>query len=131
MPFLIDDGPFVLTALPTTGAEQLAVARTYLARKLANIEVLSPPPAARHDGRIRVAYLSADFRQHVVATVMALKEFYRYHTLTASQPMGSYGLVRVVSYGSSATERPDRRPRTAIHDSPAMLFGTGHDPVAE
>jgi len=59
-----------LLYLPSTPAEHLACAQAYLRRL---IPVLPKPLSSgrtQHGGRIRLAYLSADFRIHVVGTVI-------------------------------------------------------------
>ena len=60
-------GPFVSLTLDTTAAKQLACATTFA--KLAypaSPKMLSRQPR-EHNGRIRIAYLSADFHDHPVA----------------------------------------------------------------
>ncbi|MCP3368310.1 tetratricopeptide repeat protein [Bradyrhizobium cajani] len=63
--------PFMLVAVPSTPAEQLACARSWIAHNFRRPSV----PVWRgerydHD-RIRLAYLSADFHQHATAQLMA------------------------------------------------------------
>jgi protein O-GlcNAc transferase len=65
-------GGLVMTLLylPSTPAEHLACAQSYVRRL---IPVLPKPLSFRrtqHGGRMRLAYLSADFRIHVVGTVI-------------------------------------------------------------
>jgi protein O-GlcNAc transferase len=56
--------PFLLLLLPSTPLQQLQAARTYSAQRCADITP-GLSPAYRHD-RIRLAYVSATFRQHPV-----------------------------------------------------------------
>jgi predicted O-linked N-acetylglucosamine transferase (SPINDLY family) len=61
--------PFMFVAVPSTPAEQLQCARGWIAR---NFRVASPTIRSHHDhGRIRLAYLSADFHQHATSQLMA------------------------------------------------------------
>lgn len=61
--------PFIALAMPTTPAQQLANARRWARAML-------PPPVARvavprRRGRLRVGYLSSDFREHPTGRLMA------------------------------------------------------------
>jgi predicted O-linked N-acetylglucosamine transferase (SPINDLY family) len=64
--------PFTLLGYGSSPALQLEAARSSIAGKVA-----SPTPPPRHGGslhqrdRLRIAYLSADFRQHAVASLLA------------------------------------------------------------
>lgn len=62
--------PFIALALGLPGDEQSACARRFVAPGISGI---APVPAApiRDTGKIRVAYLSADFRNHPVASAIA------------------------------------------------------------
>jgi predicted O-linked N-acetylglucosamine transferase (SPINDLY family) len=63
--------PFIGLALPSSPADQLQCARSWVARHFpASAKPLWQGERYRHD-RIRVAYLSADFRQHPASTLMA------------------------------------------------------------
>lgn len=61
--------PFMFVAMPSTPAEQLRCARTWIAHHFRG----TPPAIGRseHRGRIRLAYLSADFHQHATSQLMA------------------------------------------------------------
>jgi predicted O-linked N-acetylglucosamine transferase (SPINDLY family) len=63
--------PFVLLSLATTPAERLAGARleaSAIAREAGQLPTVMPP---RPRDKIRLAYLSGDFRQHAVAVLTA------------------------------------------------------------
>jgi predicted O-linked N-acetylglucosamine transferase (SPINDLY family) len=62
--------PFQVVVLSDSGAEQLQCARTYAARKYPVTPPLWTGERYRHD-RIRIAYLSADFRDHATTHLMA------------------------------------------------------------
>jgi protein O-GlcNAc transferase len=66
----LDSAPFPLLSIPSTPAEQLQCARSYLAHG-----TKPKPPLWRGERyehpRIRLAYLSADLRDHPVAQLMA------------------------------------------------------------
>lgn len=55
--------PFAFASLPATAAEQLVVAQRFSAQFAV---APAPPPRARGD-RLRIGYLSSDYRQHPVA----------------------------------------------------------------
>jgi predicted O-linked N-acetylglucosamine transferase (SPINDLY family) len=86
--------PFTILSIPTSPAEQLLCARNWMANCLA-------PVARRGEGlafhfprtpkpRLRVGYLSADFRQHPVATLVV--EMFGLHDRTRFEVVGySYG----------------------------------------
>ncbi len=63
--------PFWLLSLPSTAAEQLACARLWGERYRTGGLALTGPACIRPRQRIRVGYLSADFRQHAVAYLLA------------------------------------------------------------
>jgi predicted O-linked N-acetylglucosamine transferase (SPINDLY family) len=63
--------PWTLLALQSTPEEQLACARLVSAKiALAEADLL-PRPLPKPDGKIRLGYLSADFREHPVGFVIA------------------------------------------------------------
>jgi protein O-GlcNAc transferase len=62
--------PFQVVVLSDSGAEQLQCARTYAARKYPTSQPLWTGERYQHD-RIRIAYLSADFRDHATTHLMA------------------------------------------------------------
>jgi predicted O-linked N-acetylglucosamine transferase (SPINDLY family) len=57
--------PFVLLSLPISPARQLECARHFVRRQMPQVEPIGPLPRKRAD-KIKVAYLSADFRRHPV-----------------------------------------------------------------
>lgn len=65
------DVPFSFLAISDSPAQQLACARGYTASRYppAPVAPANAPPTA--DGRIRLAYLSADFHEHATAYLMA------------------------------------------------------------
>ncbi|HZI83924.1 MAG TPA: tetratricopeptide repeat protein, partial [Casimicrobiaceae bacterium] len=69
-----DFNPFVLLAMPTTPQQQLAAARRF-ARGLERTRPLgSPVPAPAAGQRLRIGFVSSDFRSH--ATVSLMQEFW-------------------------------------------------------
>jgi protein O-GlcNAc transferase len=62
--------PFTLLALPSTAADQLACAAQFTARHYPALPPLYRGERYDH-ARIRIAYVSGDFREHPVADVMA------------------------------------------------------------
>ncbi len=62
--------PFQVAVLSDSAEEHLASARTYVARRYPTATPLWTGERYRHD-RIRIAYLSADFRDHATAHLMA------------------------------------------------------------
>ncbi len=63
--------PFALLALPSSPNDQLECARLFAANSGLALEKPLVSGRSRSHDRLRIAYLSADFRQHVVATVAA------------------------------------------------------------
>lgn len=69
MPGALPSAPFPVLAMPSSPAEQLQCARS-------NVEAqprFAPVPASAHcnHARLRIAYLSGDFRDHATATLLA------------------------------------------------------------
>jgi predicted O-linked N-acetylglucosamine transferase (SPINDLY family) len=62
--------PFIGIALNLEPADQLAVARAFVAKHHPGVASLRAPQLHKHD-RIRVAYLSANFNDHAVARLIA------------------------------------------------------------
>jgi predicted O-linked N-acetylglucosamine transferase (SPINDLY family) len=62
--------PFNLLSLTDSGARQLAAAQAY-ACGFAGLSPDTARPTPGHGGKIRIAYLSADFREHPVSYLMA------------------------------------------------------------
>ena len=62
--------PFVYLYAAQTAAEQMQCAISFATRRFANAETL-PATAARSPGRIRLGYLSADYREHATAYLIA------------------------------------------------------------
>jgi len=82
--------PFNLLAFDTTPAEQLACGRHWIREKKLKPVAYQLDGAALSSQRIRVAYASADFHQHVTANVMA--ELFEVHDRTRFEVIGiSFG----------------------------------------
>jgi len=82
--------PFVLLALPSTPKEQLDCARRVSDLLPVPETILLPQPRLRPGNRIRLGYLSADFRQHPVAALIS--EFIERHNRRRFEVIGySYG----------------------------------------
>jgi predicted O-linked N-acetylglucosamine transferase (SPINDLY family) len=65
------DLPLSFLAVTDSAAAQLACARTWVDDKFPAIQAAVPPVPRRPRDRIRVAYVSADFREHPVSYLMA------------------------------------------------------------
>jgi protein O-GlcNAc transferase len=63
--------PLKLLCLPVTPAIQLRCARKYVSGKTRGLQIPSANFGPRDRDKLRVAYLSADFRVHAVATLIA------------------------------------------------------------
>jgi protein O-GlcNAc transferase len=64
--------PFPALSLPTTPAQQLAIARSFVAHRFPARPLLPSGPKRRDAAdRIRIAYFSSDLRNHPVAYLMA------------------------------------------------------------
>ncbi|HVX99917.1 MAG TPA: tetratricopeptide repeat protein [Pseudorhodoplanes sp.] len=63
--------PFVFAALPGTPADQLACARAFDRSEVLKAARLDPLRPRIAGGKIRVGYVSADFRQHPMAYLLA------------------------------------------------------------
>src|SRR2546427_20634 len=63
--------PFQLLCLPTQAADQLRCARNYVSGKTRALQIPSVNFGPRDRDKLRVAYLSADFRVHPVAMLIA------------------------------------------------------------
>jgi protein O-GlcNAc transferase len=130
--------PFQFLAIADEPALQLQCARQHWAsRKLA---VAAPMPARRQEGRLRLAYLSADFRDHATSFLMA--ELFELHDRAQFEVLGfSYGrqedsamrrrLERAfdcfVDVESSSDEEIAARVRTAGIDIAIDLKGLTQD----
>lgn len=77
--------PFVMTGLPFSAAEQRAAAERF-ARSFSVQPMPAPVPAAHADGRLRIGYLSSDFRVHPMAFAMA--RLYELHDRTQFEVIG-------------------------------------------
>jgi len=82
--------PFTLITLPSSASQQLVAARQYMKKTIAARNTLVQiKPTSRPD-RIRVAYLSSDFRDHPVASLTA--ELFERHDRNKFEVIGiSYG----------------------------------------
>jgi len=96
--------PFSLQSLPVLPAEQLQCARNYARRQAARVAearghlAFRFEPGPRH--RLRIGYLSADFRDHVMAYVMG--EVYALHDRSR---------VEIVAYSYGPDDGSDMRRR--------------------
>jgi predicted O-linked N-acetylglucosamine transferase (SPINDLY family) len=63
--------PFTLLGFPATAADLLKCSERFVANKLKKLPKAPPARTADHGGRIRLAYLSADFRHHATAYLVA------------------------------------------------------------
>jgi protein O-GlcNAc transferase len=63
--------PFMLLGLPTTAAELLTCTERFVAHKLKKLPKAPRARTADHGRKIRLAYLSADFRHHATAYLVA------------------------------------------------------------
>jgi predicted O-linked N-acetylglucosamine transferase (SPINDLY family) len=63
--------PFMLLGFPATAAELLTCTERFVAHKLQKLPKVPRPRTAGHGGKIRLAYLSADFRHHATAYLVA------------------------------------------------------------
>lgn len=95
--------PFVLLTIPSTRAEQLACARTYSA---AVQRGAGRPPGYRFERgpreRLRIGYLSGDFREHAIAMLSA--ELFELHDRSSFEVFG---------YSLGPDDRSARRARIA------------------
>ncbi|MBI4182745.1 MAG: tetratricopeptide repeat protein [Proteobacteria bacterium] len=112
--------PFRSLALPTTPAEQLAIARNYALTRLGPPAEGGPRPAPRAaGGRLRVGYLSADFHAHATMTLMG--DLFALH---------DRGAVEVFAYSLGPDDGGAERRRVEREsDRFVELRGTG-DPEA-
>jgi protein O-GlcNAc transferase len=127
--------PHNLLALPYTPAEQLEAARDWVERHIGAKPVARPAVPRHADGRVRLAYLGADFRSHPLAN--QLTEVIETHDRTRFEVLGySFGpddrseararfarafdrFADVRDEASAATAERLRR------DGVAILFDTG------
>jgi protein O-GlcNAc transferase len=65
------DVPFSFLAISDDAADQLRCARRYVADRFPPVDEPLPPLQPAADGRIRIAYLSADFHDHATCHLMA------------------------------------------------------------
>jgi predicted O-linked N-acetylglucosamine transferase (SPINDLY family) len=98
-----DLSPFVLLSIPSTRAEQLACARKYAA---AVQREAGRPPGFRFERgsrqRLRIGYLSGDFREHAIAMLSA--ELFELHDRSRFEVFG---------YSLGPDDRSARRARIA------------------
>jgi predicted O-linked N-acetylglucosamine transferase (SPINDLY family) len=86
--------PFIILSIPSSPAQQLACARSWVVNHLAPIarlrDGLGFSFTRRSKRRLRIGYLSADFRQHPVACLIA--ELFELHDRRSFEVLGySYG----------------------------------------
>ena len=62
--------PHSLLALPFTPRELLTAAQDWVRRRIGAPSPLPPPQPSLVDGRLRIAYLSSDFRTHALANLL-------------------------------------------------------------
>ena len=67
----VETGPFVHAVLGDEALDLLKAARLYALCAAAPVIALPRRNARAHDGRLRIAYLSADFHQHATSQLMA------------------------------------------------------------
>jgi predicted O-linked N-acetylglucosamine transferase (SPINDLY family) len=67
----LETGAFVHAVLVDDPLEQLKAARHYALHVASRVQPLSRRLARAHGGRLRIAYLSADFHQHATSQLMA------------------------------------------------------------
>ena len=107
--------PFVLLATPLPAALQKRCAELYVAANWPPIA--DSPPAtghAAHDGRIRVGYFSADFREHAMMHLIA--ELFERHDRKRFE-------VHAFSFGPTAPDPVRERVRTTFdrfHEASAL-----------
>lgn len=63
--------PFTFLSFSNDPARQLQCAKNYLQHRVGTVEPFTPVATTRQHDRIRLAYLSGDFRQHAVANLIA------------------------------------------------------------
>jgi protein O-GlcNAc transferase len=81
--------PFLLVSWDVDPAHQLQAARAYAAKAAPPMRPVPATPRAS-DGKLRIGYFSADFRDHVVSAVVP--EVFELHDRTAFEVIGySYG----------------------------------------
>jgi protein O-GlcNAc transferase len=82
--------PFPLLATAMSAADQLSYAKVYAADRFRNSADAAPRAARPPSDRIRLAYLSADFREHATAQLMA--GVFEHHDRTRFETIAvSYG----------------------------------------
>jgi protein O-GlcNAc transferase len=113
--------PFALLALSSSPNDQLECGRLFVADEGLGSKKPLPSGGSRSHDRLRIAYLSADFRQHVVATVAV--ELFELHDRERFEVLG-------VSFGQD--DRSELRARIVkafdrFHD----VRGAGDREVAE
>jgi protein O-GlcNAc transferase len=67
----VETGPFVHAVLGDDPLDLLKAARLYALRVASFVNPLPRRAARAHNGRLRIAYLSADFHQHATSQLMA------------------------------------------------------------
>lgn len=113
--------PLAMLAIDTTPAQQLRAAeRFYRTIVTAAPSQTVPAPRAAGDGRLRVAYLSADFHQHATAYLAA--ELFELHDRDRFR-------ISAYSYGID-DESPMRRRLVAGFDAFHDIRGVSADDVA-
>jgi len=95
--------PFTLIAVPSTAADQLACARTFVAKRYPPNPLPAAPRAPRD--RIRLGYLSSDFHDH--ATMRLLAEVLERHDRASFE-------VVAVSFGAETADDWRRRAQAAV-----------------
>jgi predicted O-linked N-acetylglucosamine transferase (SPINDLY family) len=83
--------PFTLLAYPVGAADQLRYTRQFMHRRLPATAEPLPMRETREAGKIRIAYLSADFHRHATAWLTA--ELFELHDRSRFEVVGiSYGI---------------------------------------
>jgi predicted O-linked N-acetylglucosamine transferase (SPINDLY family) len=99
--------PFVLVALPVSGAEQRACAERHVRNLLPQLPAPLWQGTRERRGRLRVAYLSADFHEH--ATAYLAVRLFELHDRSQFETLG-------VSYGAPEASPMRRRLERAFDE---------------
>jgi len=116
--------PLILVAIPATPSDQLACAKSWFAAKFSHLVATSRPEPQPQD-RIRIAYLSADFRDHPVGFLIAgmLEQHDQSQFETFGVSFGPYRetpirdrLVRAFTHFIEVSDRTDEEVAAMLRD---------------